>query len=164
MQNDLIHRGRGRARHAGLHCARMFRKATRQSDVYAFGAVLLEVVCGLRPGTKIGRFQLLVDWVWSLHREGHLLEAVEERIGDEYVVEEAKKVLLLALACSHPIAGERPRTQEIVQIISGSVPVPYVPPFKPAFTWPSMPMEEEDSSLENTAETRSFPTTHLGSG
>ncbi|PSS36609.1 Legume lectin, beta chain, Mn/Ca-binding site protein [Actinidia chinensis var. chinensis] len=138
-------------------------KATRQSDVYAFGAVLLEVVCGLRPGTKISGFQFLVDWVWSLHREGRLLEAVEERLGDEYVVEEAEKVLLLALACSHPIAGERPKTQEIVRIISGLVPVPYVPPFKPAFTWPSVPMGEEDSSLANTTETRSFPTTHVGS-
>ncbi|GFS39433.1 concanavalin A-like lectin protein kinase family protein [Actinidia rufa] len=81
---------------------------------------------------------------------GRLLEAVEERLGDEYVVEEAEKVLLLALACSHPIAGERPKTQEIVRIISSLVPVPYVPPFKPAFTWPSVPMGEEDSSLANT--------------
>ena len=29
-------------------------KATRESDVYGFGAVVLEVVCGQRPWTKIG--------------------------------------------------------------------------------------------------------------
>ncbi|GFY87649.1 concanavalin A-like lectin protein kinase family protein [Actinidia rufa] len=89
-----------------------------------FGAVLLEVVCGLRPGTQIGRFQYLVDWVWALHREGQLLEAVDGRLGEDYVVEEAQRVLLLGLACSHPMASERPKTQTIVQVLSGSVPGP----------------------------------------
>ncbi|KAG5534439.1 hypothetical protein RHGRI_022538 [Rhododendron griersonianum] len=131
-------------------------KATQQSDVYAFGVVLLEIVCGLRPGTRIDMFHFLVDWVWSLHREGLILDAVEERLGDEYVVEEAQKVLVLALACSHPIARERPRTQAIVHIISGLVPVPYVPPFKPAVVRASMPSPEDDiSSLASTTEAKS---------
>ncbi|XP_052195462.1 probable L-type lectin-domain containing receptor kinase S.5 isoform X2 [Diospyros lotus] len=147
-------------------------KATQQSDVYAFGAVLLEVVCGLRPGTKTGGFQLLVDWVWCLHREGRLLEAVDERLGQDYVAEEAERVLLLGLACSHPKANERPRTQAIVQIISGSVAAPSVPPFKPPFVWPSMPVGLEDdtetdpSQATITTDTRSFAiaTSQYGSG
>ncbi|KAI8541004.1 hypothetical protein RHMOL_Rhmol08G0029100 [Rhododendron molle] len=128
--------------------------------------VLLEIVCGLRPGTRIDEFHCSLDWVWSLHREGRILDAIEERLGDEYVVEEAQKVLVLALACSHPIASERPRTQAIVHIILGLVPVPYVPPFKPTLLWPSMPaLEEYDiSSLGSTTEIKSFLTTHLGSG
>ncbi|XP_059438892.1 probable L-type lectin-domain containing receptor kinase S.5 [Corylus avellana] len=112
-------------------------KATCESDVYGFGAVLLEVVCGQRPWTKVTGFQLLVDWVWWLHREGRILEAVDERLGNDYVVEEAQRLLLLGLACSHPIASERPKTPSVVQIISGAVSVPHVPPFKPAFVWPS---------------------------
>ncbi|CAK7357550.1 unnamed protein product [Dovyalis caffra] len=112
-------------------------KATRESDVYGFGAVVLELVCGQRPWTKIGGFQFLADWVWSLHREGHILEAVDERLKNDYVSEEAERLLLLGLACSHPIASERPKTQAIFQIVSGSVPVPRVPPFKPAFVWPA---------------------------
>ncbi|XP_061983332.1 probable L-type lectin-domain containing receptor kinase S.5 [Populus nigra] len=112
-------------------------KATRESDVYGFGAVVLEVVCGQRPWTKIGGFQFFVDWVWSLHREERILEAVDERLNSDYVAEEAKRLLLLGLACSHPIASERPKTQAIFQIISGSVPPPHVPPFKPAFVWPA---------------------------
>lgn len=139
-------------------------KATQQSDVYAFGTVLLEIVSGLRPGTKIGGFQLLVDWVWSLHRDGRLLDAVDERLRGDYVAEEARRVLLLGLACSHPIAGERPKTQDIVQIISGSVPVPYVPPFRPAFVWPSMmPMGGGDITATTTMDTNSLPTSHFGS-
>ncbi|CAA2982709.1 probable L-type lectin-domain containing receptor kinase [Olea europaea subsp. europaea] len=136
-------------------------KATQQSDVFAFGAVLLEVVCGLHPGTKIAGFQLLVDWVWFLHRDGSLLEAVDQRLCDEFVAEEAERILLLGLACSHPIATERPKTQAILQIISGTVPVPNVPPFKPAFMWPAAGHTDFDSSSVNTA---SITTSHFGSG
>lgn len=130
-------------------------KATCESDVYGFGAVLLEVACGQRPWTKMGGFQCVVDWVWSLHRNGSVLEAVDERLGSDYVAEEAERLLLLGLACSHPIANERPKTQAIIQIISGSVPVPRVPPFKPAFVWPSSSMPEGVSSVANTVNTTS---------
>ncbi|KAM1073014.1 hypothetical protein ACFX2B_017942 [Malus domestica] len=130
-------------------------KATCESDIYGFGAVLLEVVCGQRPWTKMGGFQFIVDWVWSLHREGRVLDAVDERLGNDYVAEEAERLLLLGLACMHPIAGERPKTQTIIQIISGSVPVPRVPSFKPAFVWPSSNMPEGVSSVANTVSTTS---------
>ncbi|KAM5547071.1 hypothetical protein ABKV19_001530 [Rosa sericea] len=131
-------------------------KATCESDVYGFGAVVLEVVCGQRPWTKIGGYQFLVDWVWSLHREGRVLEAVDERLGNDYVVEEAQRLLLLGLACSHPIANERPKTQTIVQIISGSVLVPRVPSFKPSFVWPSVP-EGVSSIADRVNTTSSWP-------
>ncbi|TQD93312.1 hypothetical protein C1H46_021070 [Malus baccata] len=130
-------------------------KATCESDIYGFGAVLLEVVCGQRPWTKMGGFQFIVDWVWSLHREGRVLDAVDERLRNDYVAEEAERLLLLGLACMHPIAGERPKTQTIIQIISGSVPVPRVPSFKPAFVWPSSNMPEGVSSVANTVSTTS---------
>nr|GLL19035.1 probable L-type lectin-domain containing receptor kinase S.5 [Ipomoea trifida] len=136
-------------------------KATQQSDVYAFGAVVLEVVCGQRPGTKIGGFQSLVDWAWYLHRDGRILEAVDKRLKEDFVVDEAKRLLLLGLACSHPIANERPRTSEVVQIILGSISVPYVPPFKPAFVWPSMAPIDIDST---EAETTSITTSQFNPG
>lgn len=134
-------------------------KATRESDVYGFGAVLLEVVCGQRPWTKNEGYQFLVDWVWHLHREGRILEAVDKALGNDYVVEEAERILKLGLACSHPIASERPKMQTIVQIISGSVDVPYVPPFKPAFVWPAVDL----GSLSNLTTTTTTEYTPINS-
>nr|POF21687.1 putative l-type lectin-domain containing receptor kinase s.5 [Quercus suber] len=107
-------------------------RATPESDVYGFGAVVLEVVCSRSPGISINHHQRpysLVDWVWMLHREGSIEEAVDERLGTDYVVDEAKRLLLLGLACSHPIASERPQTQDICQIISGIMLAPNVPQF-----------------------------------
>ncbi|GAB4847658.1 hypothetical protein Ancab_026720 [Ancistrocladus abbreviatus] len=137
-------------------------RATRESDVYAFGALLLEVACGHRPWTKLSGFSSLVDWVWSLHRERRILAAVDGRLEKNYVAEEAERVLLLGLACSHPIAAERPKTQAIVQILSGSVPVPTVPPFRPAFVWPAM--GPVDTSMEIiTADTTPMASSHFES-
>ncbi|BBH08139.1 Concanavalin A-like lectin protein kinase family protein [Prunus dulcis] len=94
-------------------------KATCESDVYGFGAVLLEVACGQRPWTKIGGFQCVVDWVWSLHRDGSVLEAVDERLGSDYVAEEAERLLLLGLACSHPLPMRGPRPRPLSKSFPG---------------------------------------------
>ncbi|CAO2207253.1 unnamed protein product [Urochloa humidicola] len=112
-------------------------KATRESDVYAFGAVALEVACGRRPRCDLEGFHFLVDWVWRLHRDGRALDAVDARLEGVFDREEAERLILLGLACSHPTPGERPRTPEIQQILMGSVAPPAVPPFKPAFVWPA---------------------------
>ncbi|KAM6540644.1 hypothetical protein CsatB_005091 [Cannabis sativa] len=131
-------------------------KATPESDVFGFGAVVLEVVCGKSPGVKIqlgDNLLTLVDWVWMLHREGRIQEAVDERLNDDYEVEEAKRLLLLGLACSNVVDGERPQTQTICQIIAETLPPPHVPPFKPVFTWPSLGVftyNSLDSAFSNT--------------
>ncbi|XP_047161175.1 probable L-type lectin-domain containing receptor kinase S.5 [Vigna umbellata] len=134
-------------------------RATRESDVYGFGAVVLEVVCGQRPWTKNEGYECLVDWVWHLHREQRILDAVDPRLGNDCVAEEAERILKLGLACSHPIASERPKMQTIVQIISGSVPVPHVPPFKPSFVWPAMDLSSLASDLTQTTTTEYTPMT-----
>ncbi|KAL5713719.1 hypothetical protein ACHQM5_015771 [Ranunculus cassubicifolius] len=127
-------------------------KATRESDVYAFGAVVLEVVCGQHPSTKVSGSLAMVDWVWKLYREDRILDAVDKRMKGEFVEKEAERLVLLGLACCHRNASERPKAQLIVQIVSGSVPVPDVPRFQPYFMWPQVG-SIEDSSMSNTADT-----------
>uniref|UniRef100_A0ACD5ZN21 Uncharacterized protein n=1 Tax=Avena sativa TaxID=4498 RepID=A0ACD5ZN21_AVESA len=113
-------------------------KATRESDVYAFGAVILETVCGRRPRCDIEGFHFLVDWVWRLHRDGRALEAVDPNLDGAFDEDDAERLLMLGLACSHPTPAERPKAQAISQILMRSMPVPAVPPFKPSFVWPAI--------------------------
>lgn len=97
-----------------------------------------------------------MDWVWSLHREQRILEAIDERLGDDYVPEEAKRLLLLGLACSHPIAFERPQMAVILQIMSGLTVAPAIPPFRPAFVWPSGYGKTEDGDTTTTTMSSRF--------
>ncbi|XP_010312292.2 L-type lectin-domain containing receptor kinase S.4-like [Solanum lycopersicum] len=54
-------------------------RATTKTDVFAFGALLLEVVCGRRPiEHKAGPEEfVLVDLVWDKWREGNILDIVD---------------------------------------------------------------------------------------
>lgn len=135
-------------------------KATRESDIYGFGAVLLEVACGLRPWTKNGGYLCLVDWVWALHREGRLLGAVDQRLGENYDEDEARRALLLGLACSHPIASERPGAHTVLKVLHVSGPPPYVHPFKPSFVWPAMGPAKDTVTTNMTVRSTLISSSH----
>ncbi|CAL4884986.1 unnamed protein product [Urochloa decumbens] len=136
-------------------------RATRESDVFGFGAVILEVVCGRRISCSnpAGCSQLL-EWVWKLHGAGRVQEAVDPRLAPgEYDEEEAERLLMLGLACSHPNPRKRPTAQAVLQNLqTRSVPPLPVPVAKPVFMWP-VPLgdgeEEEEAAAagEYTART-----------
>uniref|UniRef100_A0A0E0EYA9 non-specific serine/threonine protein kinase n=1 Tax=Oryza meridionalis TaxID=40149 RepID=A0A0E0EYA9_9ORYZ len=114
-------------------------KATTRSDVFAFGAFLLEVTCGRRPieeeevaGASTGtddddRF-VLVDWVLGRWREGAITDAVDAKLGGEYDAAEAELVLRLGLTCLHPSPAARPSMRQVMQYLDGSAPLPELPP------------------------------------
>ncbi|TVU06920.1 hypothetical protein EJB05_46956, partial [Eragrostis curvula] len=119
----------------------MSHKATRQTDIYAFGVLVLEVVTGKKNGDVSTDDDHITEWVWRLHREGKLLEAVDNMLiaGDneqDAVIDEVKRLLLLGLACTNPNPSIRPSMVEVVQIITKLAPPPEVPLERPTFVWP----------------------------
>lgn len=125
----------------------MLGKATRQTDIYALGVLILEVVTGQR--VLIHRAAddddvHITDWVWRLYREGRLLECVDAVLVASSSPDEdslhaggnAERLLLLGLACSSPNPSDRPTMPEVVQVIAKSAPPPEVPLMKPRFVWP----------------------------
>lgn len=119
-------------------------RASEKTDVFSFGAVVLEVASGRRPiekeasgASKIGANSSsnLVEWVWSLHREGRLLMAADSRLGAEFDEEEMRKVLFVGLVCSHPDPMVRPTMRGVVQMLVGEAEVPIVPRTKPALSF-----------------------------
>lgn len=101
-------------------------KATTKSDVFGFGAFLLEVVCGRRPiEPKATNEELvLVDWVWERLREGSLVDVVDSKMGGEFNEGEVAMVLKLGLMCSNELAIARPRMREVVRYLEGEIEVP----------------------------------------
>ncbi|BBN10154.1 protein MpRLK-Pelle_L-LEC15 [Marchantia polymorpha subsp. ruderalis] len=108
-------------------------KFTDKTDVYAFGAVALEIACGRpaylhqEPVEQI----FLVDWVWEKLDRERLFDVVDPRLGEEFDAKEMKLLFLLGLLCSHPNAGSRPTMREVVEILGGRVALPLVPSSKP---------------------------------
>lgn len=103
-------------------------KATTNSDVFAFGALLLEVTCGRRPieAKALPEELVLVDWVWDKWTEGRILEAVDSRLTGQYDEGEVVMVLKLGLLCSSYSPTARPSMRQVVRYLEGEVEVPAV--------------------------------------
>ncbi|XVE96738.1 hypothetical protein REPUB_Repub02eG0248500 [Reevesia pubescens] len=117
-------------------------RATEKTDVFSYGAVVLEVASGRRPierdanaAAKVGVSGNLVEWVWSLHREGRLLTAADARLEGHFDEAEMRRVLLVGLACSHPDPLARPTMRGVVQMLVGEAEVPIVPRAKPSMSF-----------------------------
>ncbi|KAM3402837.1 hypothetical protein ACQJBY_006573 [Aegilops geniculata] len=93
-------------------------KATTASDVFGFGALLLEVASGRRPIDPITGVNL-VRWVRDHGVKGDLVRAVDERLDGWYDKEEARLVLWLGLACSQWRPEARPSMRQVCQYLDG---------------------------------------------
>ncbi|KAG0565402.1 hypothetical protein KC19_8G187300 [Ceratodon purpureus] len=107
-------------------------KQTEQTDVYSFGAFLLEVACGKKPIYHDNEVVvLLVDHVWEMWGNSQILNTADPNLAGMYDADEMTKVLCLGLLCSHPSPGERPSMRQVLLMLNGDVSLPHVPPFKP---------------------------------
>ncbi|XP_059647093.1 L-type lectin-domain containing receptor kinase IV.1-like [Cornus florida] len=106
-------------------------KATTSTDVYAFGAFLLEVVCGRRPIEPRAPAEdiILIDWVFGCWSGGDILRAVDVNLGTNYVQEEVEFVLKLGLLCSHSEPMARPTMRQVVQHLEGGISLPELSSF-----------------------------------
>ncbi|XP_024166390.1 L-type lectin-domain containing receptor kinase IV.1 [Rosa chinensis] len=102
-------------------------RATTRTDVFAFGAFLLEVACGKRPTKTQGPEDvILVDWVFSCWNRSNILEARDQSLGTDFVAEEVELVLKLGLLCYHSEPAARPSMRQVVQYLAGDVALPEV--------------------------------------
>ncbi|XP_057788965.1 L-type lectin-domain containing receptor kinase S.4-like isoform X2 [Salvia miltiorrhiza] len=103
-------------------------KPTTSSDVYAFGALLLEVVCGRRPieVKAMPEELVLVDWVWDKWKQGCLLDVVDPRLKGGYDEVEVVLVIKLGLMCSSNAPGRRPSARQVLRYLEGEAPLPQV--------------------------------------
>ncbi|MBA0730851.1 hypothetical protein Golax_023092 [Gossypium laxum] len=87
----------------GYQAPELFKtgKATTSSDVYAFGALLLEVACERRPveHKALPEEMVLVDWVWEKYRQ------------DGFI-------------CSNDVPALRPSMRQIMLYLDGEAELP----------------------------------------
>ncbi|KAG6543461.1 hypothetical protein Mapa_015131 [Marchantia paleacea] len=109
-------------------------KATDKTDVYAFGVVALEVTCARRP---LSPDLVLVDWVWDLHKNERLLDAVDPKLDVRSSEDEVqmKAVLQVGLLCAHPDVNARPSMRQVLNMLKGEASIPRVPRSKPVASY-----------------------------
>uniref|UniRef100_A0A0D9VF37 non-specific serine/threonine protein kinase n=1 Tax=Leersia perrieri TaxID=77586 RepID=A0A0D9VF37_9ORYZ len=105
-------------------------KASPLTDVFAFGAFLLEVTSGRRPVEQDieGHRLLLTDWVFEHCNKEQILAVIDQRLNGNVNISEASLVLKLGLLCSHPLSNVRPTMRQVVQYLNGDMPLPEMSP------------------------------------
>ncbi|CAL5368213.1 unnamed protein product [Camellia sinensis] len=120
---------------------------TEKADVYSFGVLILEIVCGRKNNAFIEDSCSLTQTVWKFYKTNRLAEAVDPRLKNVFPAEDASRVLQVGLLCTQASVSLRPSMDEVVHMLIHSdfeIPVPNQPPFLNA------------SALDPRSSTRSY--------
>ena len=121
-------------------------RASLDTDVYAFGVFVMEVISGKSPSRSMiydRQEMYIVDWIWRHYSLGKALETADAVLGGVYDEEQVDVAVRLALACCHPNPMCRPSMKKAVQVLIGGAPAPIPPPERPAFVWPPSGGQQE---------------------
>lgn len=92
-------------------------RPSKASDVYGFGILVLEVLCGRRP--FVADKPALIDWVQSLMESGNLCTGLDERLKAQggFTIGEVERMLHLGLICASFEPEVRPTMREVVKAL-----------------------------------------------
>ncbi|BAT82457.1 hypothetical protein LR48_Vigan07g251000 [Vigna angularis] len=102
-------------------------RASKESDMYSFGVVALELACGRRTYPD-GEFHVpLMNWVWQQYVEGNVMEVVDERLEKEFDVDKMRSLIIVGLWCTNPNDKERPKAAQVIKVLGLEAPLPELP-------------------------------------
>ncbi|TMX03235.1 hypothetical protein EJD97_017521 [Solanum chilense] len=129
-------------------------KASKESDVYSFGIVALEIASGRRSiNIKAPEDQVrLVEWVWSLYGTGELVEATDPRLNKMFNEEEMERLMVIGLWCAHPDNKLRPSIRQAIHVLNSEAQLPNLPSRMPVATYSRPPLNMFSSPFSNTYE------------
>ncbi|XP_047335062.1 L-type lectin-domain containing receptor kinase IV.1-like [Impatiens glandulifera] len=105
------------------------KKVTEATDVFSFGAFLLEVACGRRPVLMKEERFILIEWVFRFWLKGLIVNAMDPKLGGEFNFEEVELVMKLGLLCSNMNPLARPTMRQVVEYLERDVVMPELSSF-----------------------------------
>ncbi|XP_073224240.1 cysteine-rich receptor-like protein kinase 10 isoform X3 [Cicer arietinum] len=118
-----------------------------KSDVFSFGVLLLEIICGKRnSGFYLADHgQTLLIYSWRLWCEGKCLELLDPILEKTYIANEVMKCIHIGLLCVQEDAIDRPNMSNVVVMLaSDTMTLPN--PNHPAFSVGRRVREDESTS------------------
>ncbi|KAL3843801.1 hypothetical protein ACJIZ3_001204 [Penstemon smallii] len=117
-------------------------KASKETDVFSYGVVALEIASGRRPINRKAKQSdvNLVEWIWSLYGMEKLLEAGDPQLGEDFNEEEMERLMIVGLWCAHPDSNLRPTIRQAILVLNCEAPLPILPSRMPVATYCTMPM------------------------
>ncbi|KAG6475540.1 L-type lectin-domain containing receptor kinase IX.1-like [Zingiber officinale] len=140
-------------------------KASKESDVYSFGIVALEIASGRRPlmVEESGTVEL-ARWVWELYGRKTILEAADENLKGEFDRKQMECLMVVGLWCAHPDPKLRPSMKQAINVLDFDAPWPELPPAMPVPTYGPAPLPALTTmgmSSESTGTASSSASGHL---
>ncbi|XP_009363448.3 LOW QUALITY PROTEIN: L-type lectin-domain containing receptor kinase IX.1-like [Pyrus x bretschneideri] len=102
-------------------------RASKESDMFSFGVVALEIACGRRTYQDGELHVPLVRWVWQLYLAGNLLYAADERLDKKFDEKEMECLLMVGLWCTNPSNKGRPKAGQVMKVLLFEAPLLELP-------------------------------------
>jgi serine/threonine protein kinase len=104
-------------------------KASKESDVYSFGIVALEIACGRKPikHNALEDQVVMVEWVWELYGMEKVLEAADPRLGGDFDEQQMERLMIVGLWCAHPDRDLRPSIRQTIHVLNFETLLPVLP-------------------------------------
>ncbi|XP_075667800.1 G-type lectin S-receptor-like serine/threonine-protein kinase CES101 [Castanea sativa] len=122
-----------------------------KTDVFSFGVLLLEIVCGKKNNSRYQSYDFLnlMGYAWQLWNEGKVLELIDPIILDESCPpSEILRCIHVGLLCVQDHAIDRPTMIDVVSMLSNEA-LQLSPPKQPAFFINRVAEVLENCSLNN---------------
>ncbi|XP_028789539.1 L-type lectin-domain containing receptor kinase IX.1-like [Neltuma alba] len=128
-------------------------KAIKESDIYSFGIVALEITCGRKPIDHYAPNDqvMMLEWVWELYGKGELLEAADKRFDGDFDEQELERLMILWLSCAHPDYTMRPTVRQALHVLNFEASLPTLPPTMPKPTYVGPSFSDIGSSIYSSA-------------
>uniref|UniRef100_A0A453DRU2 Protein kinase domain-containing protein n=1 Tax=Aegilops tauschii subsp. strangulata TaxID=200361 RepID=A0A453DRU2_AEGTS len=104
-------------------------------DTYSFGIVILEIISGRKINdTRVeAETQYLLESAWKLYENENVIKLVDGSLDhEEYMPEEVKRIIEIALLCTQSVVASRPTMSEVVVLLL-SRNSPEIMPTRPTF-------------------------------
>ncbi|XP_057451253.1 receptor-like serine/threonine-protein kinase SD1-8 isoform X2 [Lotus japonicus] len=125
-----------------------------KSDVFSFGVLLLEIICGIRNKAYYHTDDNLnlVGQAWTLWKEGRASELIDSNIENSYVVSEVLRFMHVGLLCVQQNPNDRPTMTSVMLMLESEMELEE--PKEPGFFYSNI--SSPDSCLRRSRRDRSL--------